>query len=362
MRRPLRAEYDTFTGKRVRSPDAATPEYPILAGMSSGAPEAIAPVRRDQTSLRDAALSALAHDPALPLPGSGRTLDRWRALARIAAQDVCLVKVLEAHHDAIAILAELGASPVHDHGLMAVWAAEPPDAKLAFSPRGQDWGTLEGTKAWCSGANLVQSALVTAHHGEQTVLAYVRLDQAGITLHDDAWSAVGMARVVSGRVRFEGVRAALVGAPGSYLSRPGFWHGGGGIAACWFGAACAIAETLRVHPRIARDPHAAMHLGAVDMVLTASTCVLRDVAARIDDRPDEPHIDAVTRVRSFVERACTEVIDRVGRALGPAPLCEDRAHALRCADLTTFIRQSHAERDWAALGQAAARGDAPWTL
>ena len=49
---------------------------------------------------------------------------RWQALAHIAARDLCLAKVLEAHYDAQAILDELGAATPDRDRLGAVWAAE----------------------------------------------------------------------------------------------------------------------------------------------------------------------------------------------------------------------------------------------
>jgi len=61
------------------------------------------------------------------------------------------------------------------------------------------------------------------------------------------------------------------------------------------------------------------------------------------------------RLRSRVEAGATEVLDRVGRALGAAPLCLDPVHARRAADLPVYLRQSHAERDLADLGALAAQ-------
>lgn len=300
--------------------------------------------------------------PALPLPGSGATLARWRCLARIAAHDVCLAKILEAHYDALAILHELGATTAAPGGLLAVWAAEPPDARATLGIDAQDRTILHGSKAWCSGADVVAAALVTVHHAEARGLVQLRMDAAGISAPATTWPAVGMARVVSGALQFDGVEVQPVGQAGAYLSRPGFWHGGAGIAACWYGATCAIADTLRTHARVSRDAHAAAHLGAIDIGIGAVQALLRQTAAVIDAGPTQPHIDAVTRVRSATERLATNVIDRVGRALGPAPLCTDAAHAQRCADLSVFIRQSHAEHDWAALGKAAADTDGGWAL
>jgi hypothetical protein len=45
----------------------------------------------------------------------------------------------------------------------------------------------------------------------------------------------------------------------------------------------------------------------------------------------------------------------VGRALGAAPLGHDADHARNVADLTVYIRQHHAERDFEALGRAVAQ-------
>ena len=46
----------------------------------------------------------------LPLPGSGRTRERWAALADLAGEDLSLARLAEGHADALAILAELGAA------------------------------------------------------------------------------------------------------------------------------------------------------------------------------------------------------------------------------------------------------------
>ena len=60
------------------------------------------------------------------------------------------------------------------------------------------------------------------------------------------------------------------------------------------------------------------------------------------------------RTRAVVETAVDETLNRTSRALGPAPLCEDAEHAGRVADLTVYVRQSHAERDLEQLGLRAA--------
>ena len=290
---------------------------------------------------------ALAAQPDLPHPGDGETRARWRALATHAADDLALVKVLEAHHDARAILRDLDGPAIAARAVWAVWAAEPPSAVVCCVD-----GVLDGTKAWCSGGGLVSHALLTVQLADGTrALAAVDMQHPGITIDDSAWQAVGMGAVRSGEVRFDRVPAAWVSEPGAYLARAGFWHGGAGIAACWHGGAIAIADALRRSARVRTDPHAAAHLGAIDVALSANAALLRVLADRIDATPQEPHIADVQRVRAAVDSACTQVIERVGRALGAAPLCLDAMHAQRCADLAVFIRQSHAERDLQAIGE-----------
>jgi alkylation response protein AidB-like acyl-CoA dehydrogenase len=304
----------------------------------------------------------LRHVPTLPLPGGGHTLDRWRVLATLAAEDVCLAKWLEAHYDAQAILMELEGEALGPGQAWGVWAAEPPDDTLSLHRiPGQRLGRLHGTKSWCSAATSLTHALVTVREDDARVLVAVALDD---TVRADAssWQAVGMRRIETARVEFNGTTARVVGRPGEYIARPGFWHGGAGIAACWFGATRAIAERLRTDRRVGGDPHATAHLGAIDFRLSALASLLRETAARIDESPALPHQREVIRLRSLAEDVAREVVDRCGRALGAGPLCAEGEHAQRCADLLTFIRQHHAERDLEGLGKLVAQEEDAWPL
>jgi hypothetical protein len=128
------------------------------------------------------------------------------------------------------------------------------------------------------------------------------------TLADEPWPAVGMAGVPSTTVRFDGAPMALLGTRDEYLQRPGFWHGGAGIAAVWFGAAAALAERMRpAAPRgIARDYWVKWTSPG------PAAALLREVAARIDAAPESAHREEVVRLRCVVERAATRVLDLAG--------------------------------------------------
>ncbi|GJH18535.1 acyl-CoA dehydrogenase [Caballeronia novacaledonica] len=289
----------------------------------------------------------------LPLPGHGNTSERWRSLGAVAAFDLSLVKLYEGHTDALAILAELGAEQP-DHGsTWAVWAAEPPNARLsALGDIDSQTVLLQGTKSWCSGAASVTHALVTAwNERDEPVLAAVDLRHDRVRITDSGWQAVGMQASASVDVSFERVPALRIGSPRAYVERPGFWHGGAGIAACWFGAAAGIAAFVARDARHRAGPHKLAHLGVIDTTLSATAALLRETAEYIDRSPHADAMAATMRARLAAETAAALVVARAGRALGAAPLCRDAHFAQLMADLPVFIRQSHAERDEASLAE-----------
>ncbi|WP_440590703.1 acyl-CoA dehydrogenase [Pseudomonas putida] len=292
----------------------------------------------------------------LPLPGHGRTLERWQALARVAGCDLGLAKLYEGHTDALAILAECGAAQHAHDGIWGMWAAEPPDARVHIVARHGERVQLQGRKAWCSGALQIDRALLTAWENDQPQLVAVELSHPSQRIQAEQWQAVGMASTASVNVEFNDSPGLAIGAPGQYLSRPGFWQGGAGIAACWYGAAEALAGYLREHRSKPRpDPHADAHLGAVDAALYGARAALRECAAWIDQHPQDDASFEVRRTRAQIEQAVEQVIQHVGRALGATPFCRSSHFARLSADLPVYLRQSHAERDLAELGQQVAR-------
>ncbi|MET4099049.1 hypothetical protein ABIB37_001286 [Agrococcus sp. UYP10] len=307
-------------------------------------------------TVADALTMAPAIAAAVPLPASGRTAERLEVLATLGAHDLEVARAIEPHLDAVAILSEAGVAP--RPGAYGVFAAEGPGSRLELRE-----GRLAGEKPWCSLADRLDRALVSAWQGEERVLVDVDLRQDGVRVVPGAWHARGLVGIPSGPVRFDGAAAEPVGEPGWYLRRPGFAWGGIGVAACWHGGAVAIAR--RLLGATADAPLRLAHLGAVDEALTASRLALADAARRIDagDASVDPGTLAL-RTRGIVARAVDEVLARVGRALGPAPLALEAEHARRVADLQLYVRQHHAERDQASLGEAvaamAAGGRSAW--
>lgn len=306
-----------------------------------------------------------AEGARLDLPGSGATAARWRVLAELSERDLALGRLAEGHADALAIIAEVGggAAPhAPADARWGVWAAEPPGSKLAAGLAGRTW-TLDGTRRYCSGALMCTHAVVTADAPDGPRLFTVDLDHPGCRPVPGSWPAVGMAASETLDVRFEAVPAEPLGPVGAYLDRPGFHHGGAGVAACWFGGARAVARPLLDAARDGRlDAHGLAHLGAVDAALASTGTVLDKAAADIDADPRDRSGTAearALRVRALVERTCTDVLEHVGRALGAGPLCFDARHARAVADLTVYVRQHHGERDLARLGSLVDHGTTP---
>lgn len=288
----------------------------------------------------------------LPLPGAGETLARWRMLAEVAALDLSLAKLFEGHTDALAILAELEGPAPAPGSLWGTWCAEPPDARLEICSAGASHVRLRGRKAWCSGAAELSHALVSGWTDDgKPWLAAVALQQPGVQVTREGWPAIGMARSGSVDVLFDDAEAVAVGQPGDYLSRPGFWQGGAGIAACWFGGAAGIARALRSRCGANSDGHRLAHLGAADAALRASRALLRETAAWIDAHPAGNAQAPAMALRLAVEQAAQQVLLHATRAMGAGPLCRDARLASAVADLPIYLRQSHAERDLEALGR-----------
>ncbi|AZG46860.1 acyl-CoA dehydrogenase family protein [Gordonia insulae] len=292
----------------------------------------------------------------VPLPGHGRTAERLRALADLGHRDIAVGRLVEAHLDADAILDEIAGERARPGEFWGVWAAEPPEPRVAATHGRAGRWELTGAKPWCSGVITCTHALVTADVGFDRRLFAVDLHQPGVRPERGGWIATGMRATETGTARFDRATARAIGEPGAYLDRPGFWHGGIGVAACWLGGARKVADVLYTAARDRDDDLTLMHLGAVDALLAQGGALLEQAAVTIDADPtDEAAARHLAfRVRWSVEQIATAVVDRVNRALGPGPLVHDRAHAQAVADLTVYLRQSHADRDLVTIGRLAA--------
>ena len=291
----------------------------------------------------------------LPLPGRGATALRHRQLLRWGQTDLSLARIAEAHTDAHAILAE-AACASRPEALYGVWAADGPAGRLEARRLEDGRWRLDGTKQFCSGASFLDAALVTAHYDDGIYLFDVSLRDHGARALPSQWKSTALADTATVAVEFSASEVApsrQVGGANWYLRRPGFWHGAMGPAACWAGGAVCLIEAASSLGR--KDPHSRAQVGALQALDWGLHAMLdqsgREIDADPDDRAQEARVRAL-KVRHLIERACTEVLDRFGRATGPQLLAHDEHVARQYAALALYIRQCHAERDLEAIPAA----------
>lgn len=324
----------------------------------------VAAARAAGTDLDEALALARGLSPAAAQLGQ-RTWAYLQTLGSLGAGDLTAARVVEPHLDALAILAqaadENGERTTGETAYVTpssgstwgVYAAHAPGTHLRASDEVRGW-ILEGTKPWCSLAGQVSHAIITAHVDDHRRRAFaVDLSHPGVHPSDAPWVSRGLAAVRSTSLHLTAVPATPVGPVGWYLSRPGFAWGGAGVAAVWFGAACALAQTVLDGAR-RRDPDqiALLHLSRLDGALRAAELELRAAAASIDAGLAGGPAGALVaaRARNAAATAAELALSETARALGPAPLTSDEEHARRVADLTVYVRQHHGDRDLARTG------------
>jgi hypothetical protein len=288
----------------------------------------------------------------LPLPGEGATPLRHQRLMEIGREDLTLARLAEAHWDAIAILAEAGRRP-EPNQLYGVWASEKPGEVLEL--RSSVSGlTVRGSKMFCSGAGLVDRALVTVGIPMNLLVEIDLRRNAPNTRFDvTAWKTRAFGATNTSNAIFEDAtvtEADVIGDPGWYTDRPGFWHGACGPAACWAGGAIGLVDFAMRQKR--DDAHTLSHLGAMFASHWGLRSYLDQAGKEIDADPknvDEAEIRALS-LRHLIEQLCTDVLRRIPRAFGPYPLAMDEPVSLRYQELDLYLRQSHAERDLDLLG------------
>jgi alkylation response protein AidB-like acyl-CoA dehydrogenase len=216
---------------------------------------------------------------------------------------------------------------------------------------------LSGSKEFCSGSSILDRALVTAETSLGYLIFDVAVKEVVVTSHDGSWPATGMADSLSLTLDFGGAvveEAQVVGPAGFYTQRPGFWFGGAGVAACWYGGAVGLVNDLVESLRPEPNEHVLADLGLAVSALESMRCVLVSVSEGFDADPLDEGRQAQFRAlvaRQVVHDRATEVLARVASAGGARPLCHDERESRRAADLYVYLAQHHGGADAAALGR-----------
>jgi alkylation response protein AidB-like acyl-CoA dehydrogenase len=294
----------------------------------------------------------------LPDPAAGHTAERHQRLLEIGRADVQMARVAEAHTDAVAILHEAGRVEAPGK-LYGVWAAEDPSCDLQLADHRPGGGfVLSGSKAFCTGASIIDRSLVTVRRDGKAHLIDLDVhDDPRITFDTAGWQAAAFGATSTAVATFDDVQideSDLVGPPGWYLDRVGFWHGACGPAACWAGGAIGLVDhAVLASARKPPDPHRDAHIGALAVLSWQLEAMLHVAGDEIDRHPaDVPMaMRRALMLRHSVERAATAIIDLHGRALGPRPLIQAPEIIRRISEVQLYIRQHHDEHDLESIGR-----------
>jgi hypothetical protein len=297
----------------------------------------------------------------LPLPGHGDTWERFEMLASLAEEDLSLARLGEGHADALAILDESGRGARHSGSSYGVWAARTGPGGVTATPVVGGW-QLGGRKPFCSGSGILDRALITAEAPDGYRLFDIATADVVIDTALDSWPAVGMADSLSETLTFGGPAVSgdeAVGPPGFYTDRPGFWFGGCGVAACWYGGARGLVAGVVKHLQADPEDQVLAEIGRAVTELQGMGDALKCAAMAIDVDPENKRTCARPRalaVRQIVHTSCEAILRHTAAAGGARPLCHDLTQARRAADLYVYLSQHHGGADAINLGRLTVEG------
>lgn len=288
-------------------------------------------------------------------------IDALHRLAQIAARDLSEARLAEAHLDALTILHEAGVT-ARPGALYGVWASESPNHTITVEVDRAGRRYLVGSKGFCTGAGIVDRALVTARSDGHVVLADVDVADLRVAFDASSWKVLAFADTSTASASFDHVELAgnaEVGGNDWYLDRTGFWLGALAPAACWAGGALGLIEhCTAIASGSSPTPHRDAHLGMLDVlrweIESSLTCAAGGRQAATSDRNAATRL--AHRFRSSIERAADLVIHHAVRCHGPRLLANDEWAATRIAELQLYIRQHHGEADHATLGELVRAG------
>lgn len=283
-----------------------------------------------------------------------------QALIAAGRTDIGLSKLLESHVDALRILAQAGSEPERD-ALYGVWASRSQRSGVRARRAGSEL-ILDGTIRFASGTGVIDRVLLPVWLDSKShQLVDLALPSAptgrrsSLSLDTGSWATSAMEVARSHTWTFSGQSVPLecaVGPMDFYLSRPEFFPGGVGVAACWLGGAARVADLAIARLREPVPAALQQRSGLVRLALASGAAAL-DAAGRRLAEPDADHGDGrqlSTEARSVVAAAAHVVLDEAHRIAGPAGLAHDRDFTRAVHDLRLYVLQANADADAAYLG------------
>jgi alkylation response protein AidB-like acyl-CoA dehydrogenase len=283
--------------------------------------------------------------PPLPVKRTGSPDDLADLLTLVGQGNLSVGRILEAHINALHLIARYGTAREDDH-LYALWVTDPPGDGLRMRRTGNRI-VLTGGKQFCSGAGHVTAALVTAQDDDGHTRMLVLPLGIGESVTPLPAPLAGMRAAVTGAVDFTGCEVAAdapLGDPGDYLREPDFsagaWRGSavalGGLIALIDHGIAALRDSGRLnnaHTQ-ARIGQAVIARETSRMWVSATSRIAEDAQASTGYR-----VAAVGAARIAVETACLDAMRLIQRSLGLSSFRQGTSVERICRDLSTYLRQ-----------------------
>ncbi|GAC1485808.1 MAG: hypothetical protein NVS1B9_04230 [Solirubrobacteraceae bacterium] len=290
------------------------------------------------------------------LSGAPRLPEQMRVLSEVAAVHGSLARVLDGHFNAVERLGLAASLSECEQQqcttgelLLGVWGADPVAGE--GEPLRLHDGVLEGVKTFCSGAGVVDRALVVARDAEGVRrLAYVDVSSVEV---DRSWYAgAGLRASESHRVVFAGEPALEILGDGDELLRePYFSRDALRTSSTWVGLARGLAREVLALLAV-RGPLGdtdALAAGQIDAAVEGAQLWLAHAA-------QAPGPTMSIRARWAIARHCREVIAHADEACGSRPLSTHTALSRQRRDLDLFLLQHRLAPSLARHGHALVRG------
>ena len=288
-----------------------------------------------------------ALSPPLPVLGFGNADELTSLLILIGQGNLCVGRILEAHVNALQLIARYGtASQWDDSRLYALWVTDPSAGGLRFQQTGSRI-VFKGGKQFCSGAGHATGAVVTAvDEQNQTRMLVVPLG-IGERVSPLPSPLQGMRSAVTGAVDFDGCEVSadcLLGNPGDYLREPDFSAGAWRGSAVALGGLIALVDLavtqLRASGRL-DSPHVQARMGQAIIARETSRLWVQAVSRTAEDPAgDAAHkIATVGLGRIAVETACLDAMRLIQRSLGLSAFRQGTPIERISRDLATYLRQ-----------------------
>lgn len=309
----------------------------------------------------------LIHQPPVQLGAMGRLLS---LLGDIGWADLAVARIYEGHVNALWLISQFGTpgqaetaeKRALNGGVFGVWNTDDPQDPVVLED-----GCLKGRKIYASGADGVDTALVTASTPAGRVLVSAPIN--GLPVDRDWWGVQGMRLSGSHIVDFTSLEVSesqIIGVPDDYIAQP--WFSGGAIrfAAVHVGGMHAVHDALLDHlsrSRRSDDPFQQHRLARSAMLVETGYLWLQRATSAWTQAEEHLSPEAGVRLeavanatRMAVELAALEVLELAERGVGAMGFMESHPLERLARDLRTYLRQPAPDRALSLVGQAVADG------